>query len=103
MVQAFPFAGILNYDDPDEVIPSVHHKDALNVVFKGTLPNLRAENTPGTRELVNPFLINDGANLTIGKFYDPVNRKIYFFNYRPDNKKAIYMLDSVAQIFYRIA
>lgn len=103
MVQASPFAGVLNYDDPDEVIPSVHHKDALNIVFKGTLPNLRAENTPGTRELVNPFLINDGANLTIGRFYDSVKKRIFFFNYRPDNKKAIYMFDTVAQIFYRIA
>jgi hypothetical protein len=102
MVQAFPFAGFLNYDDPDEVIPSIHHKDALNIVFKGTLPHLRAENTPGTRELVNPFLINDGANLTIGKFYDPVKRRVFYFNYRPDDKKAIYMLDTVAQTFSRI-
>lgn len=103
MVQAFPFAGILNYDDPDEMIPSVHHKDALNIVFKGTLPNLRAENTLGTRELTNPFLTNDGANLTIGRFYDPVRKRVFFFNYRADNKKAIYMLDTVAQVFYRIA
>lgn len=103
MVQAFPFSGFLNYDDPDEVIPSIHHKDALNIVFKGTLPNLRAENVPGTRELVNPFLVNDGQNLTIGKFYDSVNKRVFFFNYRPDDKKAIYMRDTVLNIFYRIA
>src|SRR6266536_1670571 len=103
MVQAFPFAGILNYDDPDEMIPSVHHKDALNIEFTGTQPNLRAKNIAGTRELVNPFLINDGSNLTIGKFYDSVKRRVFYFNYRPDNKKAIYMLDTVAQVFYRIA
>lgn len=101
-VQAFPFAGILNYDDPDEVIPSVHHKDALNIVFRGTVPNLRAENTPGTREKTNPFLINDGNNLAIGRFYDAKNKRIFFFNYRGDDKKAIYMYDTVAGIFYRI-
>lgn len=102
MVQAFPFAGVLNYDDPDDVIPSMHHKDALNVQFYGTVPNLRVQNLPGTRELVNPFLINDGANLTIGRFYDSVNKRIFFFNYRADDRKAIYMLDTVQRIFYRI-
>lgn len=103
MVQAFPFSGVLNYDDPDEVVPSVHHRDALNIVFRGTLPNLRAENTPGTREKVNPFLVNDGNNLTIGRFYDSKNNRIYIFNYRSDDKKAIYMYDTVAASFVRIA
>lgn len=102
MVQAFPFAGVLNYDDPDEVIPSIHHRDALNVVFRGTLPNLRVENTPGTREKTNPFLTDDGNNLTIGRFYDSVNKRIFFFNYRGDDKKAIYMYDTVLGIFYRV-
>lgn len=102
-IQAFPFSGVLNYDDPDEVIPSAHNRDALNVVFKGTAPNLRVENTPGTVEKTNPFLTNDGNNLTIGRFYDPVNKRIFFFNYRGDDKKAIYMYDTVAGIFYRVA
>jgi hypothetical protein len=103
MVQAFPFAGILNYDDPDEVIPSIHHKDALNVQFFGTLPNLQVRNTPGTREKTNPFLTNDSNNLTIGRFYDSVNKRIFIFNYRGDLKKALYMYDTVAGIFYRLA
>lgn len=103
MFQAFPFAGVLNYDDPDEVMPSVHHRDALNIVFRGTQPNLRAENTPGTREKTNPFLTNDDNNLTIGRLYDPVKKRIYIFNYRGDDKKAIYMFDTVAQSFVRIA
>jgi hypothetical protein len=102
MVQAFPFSGVMNTDDPDEVIPSIHHRDALNIQWKGTVPNLRAETTPGTREKNNPFLTNDPNNLTIGRFYDSVNKRIFFFNYRGDDKKAIYMYDTVAQIFYRI-
>lgn len=102
MVQAFPFAGILNYDDPDEVIPSIHHKDALNIQFYGTQPNLQAKNTPGTREKNNPFLTNDNNNLTIGRFYDAVNKRIFIFNYRGDSKKALYMYDTVAGIFYRL-
>jgi len=102
MVQAFPFAGIYNSDDPDEVIPVGHHKDPLNIQFNGVAPNLRIENMPGTREVVNALLPNDGLNLTIGKFYDSVNKKIFYFNYRPDNKKAIYMYDTINGTFSRI-
>lgn len=101
MIQAYPFSGILNYDDPDEVMPAGHHRDPLNITFRGTGP-LRAENTPGTRERINPFLTDDGNNLTIGRFYDAVNKRIFFFNYRPDAKKAIYMHDKILDVFYRI-
>src|SRR5574342_719288 len=103
MVQTFPFSGFLNYDDPDEVMPVVHHRDALNIVPRGTAPNMRIENTPGTREKTNPFLVNDANNLTIGRFYDAVNKRIFIFNYRGDLKKALYMYDTVAGIFYRLA
>lgn len=103
MVQAFPFSGFLNYDDPDEVIPALHNRDALNVIPRGTAPNMRMENVPGTREKTNPFLTNDSNNLTVGRFYDSVNKRIFFFNYRGDSKKAIYMYDTVQAVFYRLA
>lgn len=102
MVQNFPFSGFLNYDDPDEVMPVIHNRDCRNVVWKGTVPNLRAENIPGTRERVNPFLINDGGNLTIGRYYDPIGKRIFTFNYRGDNNKAIYMYDTMLATWYRL-
>lgn len=103
MVQAFPFSGQLNYDDPIEVVPSMTHIDALNVQFYGTLPNLQVRNTPGTREKTNPFLTNDNNNLTVGRFYDSVNKRIFLFNYRGDAKKALYMYDTILGVFYRLA
>jgi hypothetical protein len=102
MVQAFPFAGIMDTDSPDEVIPSINHREAWNIQWKGTQPNLRAENTPGTREKTNPFLINDGNNLTIARFYDSVKKRIFFFNRRGDGKNAIYMYDTVNVFFARL-
>lgn len=102
MVQVFPFSGIMNTDDPDDVINPSHHREAYNIQFKGTQPTLRLENIPGTREKVNPFLINDGNNLAIGRYYDSVKKRIFFFNYRSDYNKAIYMYDTVAGVFYRI-
>lgn len=102
MVQNFPFSGFLNYDDPDEVMPVIHNRDARNVQFEGTAPNLRAKNMPGTREKTNPFLINDGNNLTIGRYYDPIKKRIFTFNYRGDNNKAIYMYDTILGIWYRL-
>lgn len=102
MVQAFPFSGIQNFDDPDEVIPAIHHRELRNGWFKGTTPNLRLENVPGTRQRTNPFLINDNNNLTIGKYYDPIGKRIFVFNYRGDNSKAIYMYDTILGIWYRL-
>ncbi len=100
--QAFPFSGQVNYDDPDEVMPAIHHRDPRNIVFMGTAPNLQVRNMPGTREKTNPFLINDGNNLTIGRYYDPIGKKIFTFNYRGDDNKAIYMYDTLATIWYRL-
>lgn len=102
MVQAFPFSGFQNFDDPDEVIPAIHHRVLRNGWFKGTAPNLRLENVPGTRQKTNPFLINDNNNLTIGKYYDPIGKRIFVFNYRGDNNKAIYMYDTLAAQWSRI-
>jgi hypothetical protein len=102
MVQNFPFSGFLNYDDPDEVMPVIHNRDTRNIQFRGTAPNLRGENLPGTREKVNPFLIDDGNNLTIGRYYDANRKRIFTFNYRGDDNKAIYMYDTVGATWYRI-
>jgi hypothetical protein len=102
MVQNFPFSGFLNYDDPDEVMPVIHNRDTRNIQFRGTAPNLRGENLPGTREKVNPFLIDDGNNLTIGEYYDANRKRIFTFNYRGDDNKAIYMYDTVGATWYRI-
>jgi hypothetical protein len=102
MVQNYPFSGVMNLDDPDEVIPVIHNQEVRNVQWKGTAPNLRAENMAGTREKTNPFLINDGNNLTIGKFYDPIDKRIFTFNYRGDNNKAIYMYDTMLATWYRL-
>jgi hypothetical protein len=102
MVQNFPFSGFLNYDDPDEVMPVVHNRDARNVQWKGSGQSLRAENVPGTREKTNPLLINDNNNLTIGRYYDPIGKRIFTFNYRGDNNKAIYMYDTILGVWYRL-
>lgn len=102
MVQNFPFAGPMNLDDPDEVIPSIHNKLMRNCQLRGTAPHLRVENMPGTREKVNPFLINDNNNLTIGRHYDPIGKRIFTFNYRGDNNKAIYMYDTIVGVWYRL-
>lgn len=102
MVQNFPFSGFINYDDPDEVMPVIHNRDARNIIWKGIAPNLRAENVPGTREKTNPFLINDGNNLTIGRYYDPIGKRIFTFNYRGDNNKAIYMYDTLLATWFRL-
>jgi hypothetical protein len=100
-IEAVPFTGMMNMDDPDEVMPIVHHRDARNVVFKGTQPNLRIENLPGTVEIENPLLPTEGVNKTIGRFYDPVGKRIFFFNYS-ENKSGIYVFYKLTKTFDRL-
>jgi hypothetical protein len=99
MVQAFPFSGILNFDDSDEVINPSHHKDARNIVFRGTQPNLRAENTPGSVEIQNNLLVSAGINKTIGKYYDAVGKRIFFFMYNSFLVHGIYVYNTTSNTF----
>lgn len=99
MVQAFPFVGFMNTDDPDEVINPAHHKDARNIVFKGTLPNLRVENVPGTIEVPNSLLPGTGVNKNIGKLYDAIGKRIFFFNYNSSGSHGIQVYNTIAGTF----
>lgn len=102
MVQAVPFTGFQNLDDPDEVIPSVHHKAARNVVFRGTLPNLRIESVRGTTLINNSLLPLLGVNKTIGRFYDPVKKRIFFFNDNTNDSDGIYVYNTLSGTFQRL-
>jgi hypothetical protein len=102
MVQAFPFTGVLNYDDPDEVINPAHHRDGRNISFKGTLPNLQVQNIPGTIAISNPLLPLTGTNKNIGKLYDPIGKRIFFFNYNSGGKHGIYLFNTLLATFQRL-
>jgi len=57
------FSGIMNLDDPNEVIASTHHREARNVIFKGNPGEMRAESIPGNSSVYN--LLEAGDNVCI--------------------------------------
>ena len=62
------FNGIMNYDDPNDILPSRHHKSANNMVFRGNPGNMSGESLRGTR-LVPNSLLPACTNQTIGAYH----------------------------------
>lgn len=85
------FAGIMDLDDSDEVIPPHFHKIARNVKFRGNGVNTRAENIVGTNEIA--FNRPTGNNQCIGGYYDGLKQRIFFFNYNSNGNHGIYKYD----------
>lgn len=101
-IESVPFTGIMDLDSPESVIPMAHHQEARNVEFRGTQPYLRIQNIPGTTEIPNPLLPNVGVNKTIGKFYDPLNKRIIIFNYNSEDSSGIYVYNTILSTFQRL-
>lgn len=95
MIEQKQFSGILNLDDNNDVLPSKHHKYALNVHFRGNPGNARIENIPGNRLITNSLPV--GANQCIGAIYDDVRNRIYYFNYNSGGANGIYYYDTIAK------
>ena len=97
MIQQKQFGGVLNTDDSNDILPAHHHKDALNIIFRGNGVNMRAENLPGNRLVSNT--LPSGTNQTIGTHYDSLNNRIFYFNYNSNNNHGIYIYNTQAGTF----
>ena len=93
-------AGILNTDDDNENIPPSHHKDARNILFRGSPGNMRAEICKGNRKITNTLPAYD--NQCIGAFYDEVKQRVFYFNYNSYNFHGIYIYDVIADTVSRL-
>lgn len=86
------FSGVMNLDDNNDVLPSTHHKDAKNVVFRGNGSNQIAQNVFGTRLVTNAGLYT-GTNICIGHYYDQLKNRLFYFVYNSNGRDAIFMYD----------
>jgi hypothetical protein len=94
--------GAMNLDDPIESIGRGFHRDARNIVFRGTPPNRRVELVPGNAVKNNAFLPGSGTNKTILERYDPKNKCIYFFNFNSAGSHGIYRFNTIPETFQRL-
>jgi hypothetical protein len=84
------FSGFMNLDDPNEVIPLTHHREANNVLFKGNPGNMRMESIPGNSSVSNADL-RAGTNVCIGSYYDELKQRLFYFVYNSNGFDAIYV------------
>lgn len=89
------FTGIMNLDDGNDILPSSHHKEARNIVFRGSGSNLLAQNIVGNRLIANT--LPNGTNSCIGHYYDTLNNRLIYFNFNSNNNHGIYILNTIAK------
>jgi len=82
---------MMDYDTPNEVWVPGRHKVARNIIFKGEPGNLRGEKIPGNRKL--NFTPPAGNNVNIGRFWDPVQKRVFFFNYNSNGNSGVYIIN----------
>lgn len=89
------FSGVMNLDDNNDVLPSTHHKEARNIVFRGNGNTQIAQSVPGNRLIANT--LPAGTNSCIGHYYDQLNNRIFYFNYNSNGNNGIYIYNTVAK------
>ena len=89
------FSGVMNLDDNNDVLPSAHHKDAKNIVFRGNGNTQIAQSVVGNRLISNT--LPAGTNSCIGHYYDQLNNRVFYFNYNSNNNHGIYIYNTVAK------
>ncbi len=92
MVQQMRFTGLMDLDSRDDIIAPGWHKYATNVRFYGNKGNMSVQNVPGN-VLVSNSSLPSGTNVCIGGFYDPVKKRVIYFNYNSNGRNGIYSYD----------
>jgi hypothetical protein len=90
------FSGVMNLDDPNEAMPSTHHKEAFNILFKGNPGEMRAESIPGNQAITNAGL-QAGTNVCIGSYYDELKQRLFYFVYNSNGYDAIFVYSTTTK------
>jgi hypothetical protein len=90
------FSGVMNLDDPNEVISGTHHREAKNILFKGNPGEMRLEGIPGNQSVANAGLYTTGGatNTCIGSYYDELKQRVFFFVYNSAGRDAIFSFNT---------
>lgn len=102
MLATYPFAGNMDLDSPDIVIPQGAHRMARNGIFRGPQGRMRFESVLGTTLIPNSFLPGTGVNMTINAHYDAVNQRVFFFNFNSAGNNGIYIYFTLTKTFQRL-
>lgn len=90
------FSGVMNLDDSNESIPTQHHSEAKNVVFRGNPGNFTLQSSLGNRAISNT--LPAGTNACIGSHYDQQKQRLFYFNYNSNRNNGIYIYNTITGI-----
>ena len=96
MIDIKQFNGIMDSDSPNEVISQNSIKLARNIRYRGVDGNYQLQNIPGTRLIPNN--LPTGTNECIGRFFDDIKNRIFYFNYNSNSNHGIYILDVSTEV-----
>lgn len=91
MIDLKQFNGLMDTDNPNEVIGQHYVKSARNVRTRGEGANKRYENMEGNTLI--PCNLPAGLNETIGVFYDDLKQRIFIFLYNSNGTHSIRYID----------
>lgn len=91
MIDLKQFNGLMDTDNPNEVIGQHYVKSARNVRTRGEGANKRYENMEGNTLI--PCNLPTGLNETIGVFYDDLKQRIFIFLYNSNGTHSIRYID----------
>ena len=86
-------AGVMNLDDSNDVLPSGHHKEAKNIVFRGSQGGVSAQNILGNRNIATS--LPSGTNSCIGSHYDAQKQRLFYFNFNSNGNHGIYIYNTI--------
>lgn len=101
MIDLKQLTGVMNLDDPNDVMPPFHHKFLMNGRFRGNGKNMRVENVPGN-VLIPNYALPTGTNQQNGGFYDAVKRRIIWWNYNSNGRNGIYKYDVGTKVLSKV-
>lgn len=101
MIDLKQLTGVMNLDDPNDVLPPFHHKFLMNGRFRGNGNNMRVESVPGN-SLIPNYTLPTGTNQQNGGFYDSVKRRIIWWNYNSNGRNGIYKYDVGTKVLSKV-
>lgn len=96
-IDLIQFVGGMDTDSPNENIGKGFVRTAYDILWRGPVGNRRPESNVGTTLVPNALLPGSGSHLTIGVKYDPVYKRVFFFNYNSAGFHSIFIYNTIAQ------
>lgn len=94
--------GAIDLDSPPEGVGRGFIRSGRNIEWFGSQPNMRPQNIVGNTLLANANLPGTGINLTLGRLYDQVKQRLFFWNYNSGGDHGIYIFYTLTGTFVRL-